>query len=138
MPNSRYFSHAVSQRKLPRADQGVQFGDSGQGFADTLTGDVVRLEIALEGELWLKNDLQALIDTESYVHIIDLKSPVGLYNMMSTTMASLVGSQSESQENRHHQWVGSILNGLRSVVLAISDGENIDDVELVKSCDRGK
>ena len=36
----------------------------------------------MEGELWLKDDFQALIDTEGCLHIIDLTSPVGLYNLM--------------------------------------------------------
>ena len=85
-----------------------------RGFADTLAGDIAKLEIALEEEPWLKNDFQAVIDPEGYVHLFDLTRPC-------------VGSICSNEG-------AGILNGLRSLVLAVSGTEKVEGNELVKSC----
>ena len=101
-----------------------------RGFADTLTGDISKLGIALEEELWLKNDLQVIIDPEGYVHVIDLTSPC-----VGSTCTKTRFTLSAAEKMYHRQRIGFVLNALRSLIPAITDGENADENELVRSCD---
>ncbi|EJK54608.1 hypothetical protein THAOC_25747 [Thalassiosira oceanica] len=104
-----------------------------RGFAHTLTRDIARLEIALEKELWLKNDFQVIIDSDGWVHMIDLTSPC-----VGSICSKRLSTLSTREKWFHHQKVGFISNGLRALVSTISEAENIDENELVKACDPGE
>ena len=84
------------------------------GFADTLTGDIAKLETALEGEPWLRKDLQVIIDPKGHVHVIDLSAPCG--------GASCTNSNSTSAKRK----VASIASSLRSFASAVSESEKVD------------
>ncbi|EJK67909.1 hypothetical protein THAOC_10985, partial [Thalassiosira oceanica] len=84
-----------------------------RGFANTLTGDVAKLEIALEERLWLKNDFQVIIDPN--------------------------GRQGGPKwaKTQHQKKVRRVLNSLRSLSSAVSETENADESVLVKLCSPG-
>ncbi|EJK64377.1 hypothetical protein THAOC_14893 [Thalassiosira oceanica] len=113
-----------------------------RGFADTLAGDIAKLEIALEKEPWLKNDFQVIIDTGGFVHLFDLTRPcVGSVCLCVFTSFSALTRIIENLQPcvgsvcSNKGTVGNILNGLRSLVLlAVSETENDNKKELTKAC----
>ena len=89
-----------------------------RGFAETLAGDIAKLEIALQKEPWLMGDFQVIVDPDGHVNIIDLTRKF---------------KDSTWKKRHHQQWLERIVNSLKSIVSAIS-AENIDEDELVESC----
>ncbi|EJK73587.1 hypothetical protein THAOC_04778 [Thalassiosira oceanica] len=122
-----HFRKMCCQEQIKEFDSVIQ---DRRGFANTLTGDVAKLEIALEERLWLKNDFQVIIDLDGNVHLIDLTRPC-----VGTICSSDEGSKKARMQ--HQIKVRRILNGLRSLSSAVSETENADERVLVKLCSPG-